>query len=395
MPFLTSNFAGIPLENPFIIAASPCSRDANHIIEAEKNGWSGAVIKSVTAHPPYTKNPRPSLSAIKNEGNIIGITSNEIYTDIIIDQWCQREIPKIKANTSDKFILIGSVMEGPNPSHWGETCDMLEKAGVDAIELNVSCPHGMSQKHMGKFIQDDANLLHLVMKACKESVKVPIVVKLNALCINSQEVIHSCKKAKIDGITATNSLLSIPSVDIRNAIPNPANNGFSTFSGYCGPGIRPIALGFIAEIAQQTNIPISGVGGIENWINVIEFIMLGASSVQLCSSVMINGYEIILQMMKNIQNFLISEGYNSIEDIVGVALNNILSSQEIINHITNATASIDLEKCSLCGLCVHSCDNGGKKAISIIDKKIIINKDKCVGCGLCSVVCPINAIVIN
>lgn len=392
---LQCNFAGIIFSNPFIVASCPCTRDANHIIEAAEHGWAGAVIKTTTNHPPYFQNPSPSLSPVKTNGVIVGMTSNEIFTDISLTEWCKNEIPKIKSKTNSSFKLIGSVMEGPNEEHWVETCLMLEKAGVDLIEMNISCPHGMSKKYMGKYIQDDPSLLFSIINNCKKELSIPLIVKLNARTNNTSAILDSCHRAGVDGITATNSLLAIPSVNINSYIPNPICNNSSTFSGYCGPGIRPIALSFIAEIAQTTNIPISGVGGIETWENIIEFFLLGASTVQVCSKVMTSGFNIVLNFKDGIAAYLQEKGFTNIQNITGLALKSLISSTEITNCTIKSKISLINENCTKCGSCITACKTSALNAISITDGSISIDHNKCICCGLCTFICPQQVIIVE
>jgi dihydropyrimidine dehydrogenase (NAD+) subunit PreA len=386
---------GLTFKNPFIVASCPATRDADHILEAAKYGWGGAVTKTVTAHPPFTRNPTPSMASLKTKsGSVFAMSSNEIYTDVRLDQWCRIEIPKIKQEAPQDFILIGSVMEGPHPTHWAGTCLQLERAGVDMIEMNVSCPHGMSEKFMGKYIQDDPRLLKSVVQACKDAVTIPVTVKLNAHCINVEEIVRACTDGKADGFTATNTLASLISIDLETLRPVPASDGYSTFGGYCGPGLRPIALRFVAEIAQSTRLPISGVGGIENWKNVVEFCLVGASTIQIATGVMLQGYGMIEALTQNIYSYLERKGYTSFGQLRGQSLSYLVSSTEIERLLPGAIAVVN-EQCTLCGKCVEPCKAGATNAITMTSDHLYINEETCIGCGLCVIVCPVDALHVG
>ncbi|SRR6266404_3178671 len=247
----------------------------------------------------------------------------------------------------------------------------------------------------GKYIQDDPILLERAVSACKDGVCIPVTVKLNANCINVNEITEACRRGGADGIAATNTIASIVSVDLATWRPVPASNGYSTFGGYCGPALRPIALRFVAEIAKTTDLPISGMGGVQDWKNAVEFLLLGASTVQVATEVMLQGYGIVSGLMQNLNGYLESMACAGIDEIKGKSLEYLVSSEEIDALIPARVALVDEHKCTLCGLCVEPCRVGATNAISMTNEHLFINEATCIGCGLCIIVCPFDALQVH
>jgi len=390
---LVTEFAGVRFANPFIVAACPLTSDASHILAAAHLGWGGAVTKTITAHPQYSRNLTPALSFIKAKHEIVGLGNNEVRTHLGIRQWCENEIPRIKKEAPD-FVLIGSVMEGVNPSDWNTTARTLEAAGVDMIEMNVSCAHGMPERWRGSYINDDPDLLEAVVSGCKANCSVPVIVKLNALCRDLGGAVRACVKGGADALAATNTLLALPSVDIRREVPNRPSSvsGESTVMGYSGTGIRPFGLHAISQMARNCALPLSGVGGIDTWENSVEYILLGATTVQVCTAAMIHGLSLIDNLKTGLCDYLLKHDAGGIRDLRGKALSSLVTPEEALNATTEASAAVDYNACTVCNKCIEPCTQAATAAISLRDGKILIDEQRCIGCGLCIAVCPFEAI---
>lgn len=393
---LKTEFAGVIFSNPFIIASCPLTSDSSHILKVARAGWGAAVTKTITSHPQYERNLTPSIAVVKGKRGIIGLGNNEIRTHLSIEEWCLREIPLVKKNAPSDFILIGSIMESTNPHHWGNTAEQLQRAGVDMIEMNVSCSHGMPEKYMGSFVNDDPKLLEEVVTGCRAKIEIPLIVKLNSLNSNLLSAVNACIKGGADGISVTNTLLSLPSVNISKRVPNQPSisEGYSTFMGYSGTGIRPFGLYSVAQIANHNPVPVSGIGGIESWENSIEYFLVGATIVQICTAAMLQGLEIITGLKSGVANYLIECGAKSINQIRGEALAHLFTPENALAVSPIVKAKVIDDQCTVCNKCINPCLEGATAAISLNKGKIIINEDECIGCGLCIVVCPFHAITM-
>jgi dihydropyrimidine dehydrogenase (NAD+) subunit PreA len=393
LPSLATEFVGISFSNPFIVASCPLTSSSSHILAVAEAGWGGAVTKTITAHPQYSRNLTPSLSIVKGKRGVVGLGNNEVRTHLSIEEWCQSEIPRVKAEAPSDFVLIGSIMEGVYPDHWRYTAFQLQEAGVDIIEMNVSCAHGMPEKYMGSFINDDPMLLEQVVAGCKAGINIPIVVKLNALSNDLLGAVSACIRGGADGIATTNTLLALPSVDIysRGAIKT---LGYSTFMGYSGAGIRPFGLYSVAQVARHNSIPVSGIGGIESWENCVEYFLIGATTVQLGTAAMLNGLRIIDDLKEGVTKYLANSKIIKLDQIRGESLAYQLGIEDALNASKVRRADVIDELCTSCNKCVSPCVEGATAAISHIGEKIVINKEECIGCGLCIAICPFDAITI-
>ena len=251
---LAIEFAGVSFKNPFMLSSAPPTMDSRHVIRAAKLGWGGAVIKTVTHEP--TVDPRTRLGVIRKDGKPIGMNNIELISREPIKTWVEDWIPKIKEESPEDFILVASIMSGPEPEGWTQLAETFSQTEVDAIELNVSCPHGSPEKHMGAFIGQDPNLVEQVTKAAKKGTDLPIFVKLTPNVTDIVPIANAAVKGGADAISAINTIESLIGVDIETATPLPVaygldtNEQYSTYGGFCGPAMKPIGLRFVSQIAR-------------------------------------------------------------------------------------------------------------------------------------------------
>jgi len=392
---LTVEFCKLVFKNPFLLSSAPPTKDADQIIRAAKIGWAGAVTKTVATFG--VKHPRPRLGRIVttiNGGINIGMENIELISDMDVKRWCEREIPSIKKNAPPDFKLILSIMAGPNPDEWGELARMVEAAGADMIEMNVSCPHGMPEKRMGALIGQDAELTAEVIRGCKKGTSLPVMVKVTPNVTDIVPIAEAAVKAGVDAISGINTVLGLIGIDIETGKPIPMTEPehYSSYGGYSGPAIRPVGLRLIAQIAKALpQIPISAMGGIEDWRSAVEYMMVGARTVEVCTAVMWHGFGIIREMIKGLTIFMDRKGYKSIEDFAGCALPYLVPFEKLTLEPAYK-AEVDPDLCTGCAKCVVACRDGGYLAINMIEGVAVIDKTKCDGCGLCTLICPESAI---
>ncbi|MBI5779313.1 MAG: NAD-dependent dihydropyrimidine dehydrogenase subunit PreA [Planctomycetes bacterium] len=384
-------FCGLEFDNPFILASGPPTRNAEMILRGLEQGWAGAVTKTVSLNP--TRSPKPRLAVINNTKSLVNI---ELISSDSPDQWI-KWIKQIKRTSPDK-IIIASIMAANKPKDWQRLARMMADSGADALELNVSCPHGMPEKGMGSLIGQDPKLAGLATKAVKKAVAIPVMVKLTPNVTDIKVIARACADNGADALSGINTVKSLPGVNINTLAPLPNVKGKSTFGGYAGRGIKPIALRCIAEMSEATGLPISAGGGIFDWEDAVEFMLLGAQTLQLCTAVMLSGYSIIHQLKHGLNNYLLSHKIKDIKDLVGLS-NKRLVKLSALKH-QNPIAQINQKKCILnlsghCHRCFTVCKDGGFQAISYNGKRCSVIRNLCGGCGLCIDICPNQAIKLN
>ena len=296
------------------------------------------------------------------------------------------------------IIIIASIMASTKPTDWQRLARMMADSGDDGLELNISCPHGMPERGMGSLIGQDPKLAGMATKAVKKAVGIPVMVKLTPNVTDIKVIARACAENGANALSGINTVKSLPGVDINTWTPLPDVRGKSTFGGYAGRGIKPIALRCVAEMYEATGLSISAGGGIFSWEDAVEFMLVGAKTLQVCTAVMLSGYSIIHQLKHGLNNYLISHKIKDIKDLVGLS-NKRLVKLASLKH-QNPIALINQTRCILnlgkhCHRCFTVCKDGGFQAVSYNGKRCSVIKDLCDGCGLCIDICPNKAIKLN
>jgi dihydroorotate dehydrogenase/NAD-dependent dihydropyrimidine dehydrogenase PreA subunit len=224
------------------------------------------------------------------------------------------------------------------------------------------------------------------IRAAKEAVDVPVFVKLSPFRDMSTAA-QAAAKAGADGIVAVNSFGPCLGVDIETGqMLMGSKAGYGWLSG---EALKPLALRCVFDVARAVDLPIIGVGGITRGSDAIEFLMVGASAVGVCTAAILKGPQIYGKIARGIEKWLDEHGYTSVDDIRGLA---IQRWQEREFRTTHVPPTLDLETCTGCGLCEASCVYD---AIHVIDDKAKLSPEACYGCGLCVTRCPVRALSIT
>ena len=212
-----------------------------------------------------------------------------------------------------------------------------------------------------------------------------------------RDAAEAAKRGGADGISAINTIKSITGINPHTYVSAPAVHGRSAVGGYSGNAVKPIALRFIAELGQDPNLKgmhLSGMGGVETWLDALEFLLLDAGSVQVTTAVMQYGYRIIDDLKTGLALYLAEKGFKSVREAEGLALDSVSDTTGVLERDTVIFPKFRRENCIGCGRCVVSCADGGHQALRLNeDRKPVLNAEKCVGCHLCRLVCPNHAIV--
>ena len=389
---LRCNMCGIPLENPFLLSSSVVASTYDMCARAFEAGWAGVCFKTICSLDIHEASPR--FSAITgSDRSIIGFKNIEQLSDHSVEE-NMAVFRKLKENYPDKFILA-SIM-GQNEEEWGELAGLCEKNGADAVELNFSCPN-MMDEGLGSDIGQVPELVERFTAAAKRGCSIPVLAKLTPNVASMSPAAEAAKRGGADGIAAINTIKSITGVDIDTYVAEPDVHGRSALGGYSGNAVKPIALRFISELGlnpELKELHISGMGGIETWQDALEFILLGAGTVQVTTAVMQYGYRIIDDLKAGLNLYLTEKRFKNVTEAIGLGLSTLSETTEALERDTILYPQFVRERCIGCGRCAISCSDGGHQAIRLDkNRKPIMDGSKCVGCHLCVLVCPGLAIV--
>ena len=392
MATLKTSVMGIDFENPFILASAPPTARIDSIDKAFELGWGGAVLKTITPDDLEMIEASQRYASWKNGTKVCGFENIELLSHLTVQQWLDGiEFLRRKHPTK---VQIASIMAPVVKEEWQNLVRTLNKASIDAFELNFSCPHGMPEKGIGMAIGTNAEISSMITKWVKEVAGKPVFVKLSPNVTNIAEIAEAVENAGADGISAINTVQSMMGVDLDTFVPMPNVNGKSTFGGYSGASVKPIGLRCVAQIRQKSDLPILGIGGISNWHDAAEYMTVGADVVQVCTEVMINGYAVVKAMKQGLLDYLESKGFASPADLKNRAIAN-LSAHEKLDKSKQVYPHINDDLCVKCSKCVTVCDESEHSALSLQNGHIEVNRDNCVGCSLCSHACPKSAITMK
>ena len=388
---LRTELCGIPLENPFFLSSSVVASTYDMCARAFEAGWAGAAFKTICSFEIHEASPR--FSAITGaEGNIIGFKNIEQLSDHSVAENME-VFRRLKKDYPTKFILA-SIM-GQDEAEWEELARLCEENGADAVELNFSCPN-MMEGGLGSDIGQIPELVERYTAAAKRGTKIPVLAKLTPNVAAMSPAAEAAMRGGADGIAAINTIKSIIDVNRHTYISAPAVHGMSAVGGYSGNAVKPIALRFIAELGQNPaleGLHISAMGGIENWSDALEYMLLGAGTVQVTTAVMQFGYRIIEDLKSGLNYYLAEKGLDNVSQIRGLALDYVSNTTEVLERDTVIFPKFHRDRCIGCGRCSISCADGGHQAIRMgEDRRPILDGKKCVGCHLCLLVCPQRAI---
>ena len=345
----TVRFTGIKFENPFLLSSAPPTESENNILRAFEAGWGGVVTKTIGMHPVTnvvgakakfmrTGADDAYVSMKKRPGAALHSSWNwELISDKTIDWWVPR-IQRIKAAHPTK-VLIASIMAGSGNDkelrNWQHLAEAVQDAGADGIECNFSCPH-MDRKDMGSNIGKDEGLCSVVTEAVKEVAKIPVWTKLTPATRDMVVEAAACFRGGADAMVSSNTFPSLPLIDPETLEFEINVDGMVSSGGLGGPAILPMALANMAKMTQAfPDREFSGIGGVSDFAQALSYFLLGAGTVQVCTSAMLDsaiGPNVIKRLNGGLDAFLernADKGWKTVEDFRGIRRDRVVLQSQI------------------------------------------------------------------
>ena len=343
MATLETTVNGLNFKNPFVIGSGPPGTNANVIRKAFDEGWGGVVAKTISMDASKVTNVAPRYARMRatDSKEVFGWQNIELISDRPFETWLE-EFDSVKQSHPDG-ILIASVMEEYNRERWIEMIERCQEVGVDAFELNFSCPHGLPERKMGAAMGEDPDIVGEVTAWVIEAATIPVWAKLTPNITHIADPGKRALESGADGLAAINTILSVMGIDLETLRPQPTVEGYSVPGGYSCKAVRPIALRMVMELARMMeddfqDRTISGIGGIETGEDAAQFILLGASTVQVCTGVMINGYSMVRKMCEGLLAFMEKHQFDTLDDFRGASIPYFSTHADLVNRQAKAKA---------------------------------------------------------
>ena len=295
------NKRGLQLKNPVMTASGTAGYGMEYaeLVDIER---LGAVVSKAITLKPRCGNPQIRLAETAS-GLLNSIGLQNIGVDALIKEkapvWATWDVP----------VIVN--IAGESIAEYGELAGKLEGiAGISGIEVNISCPNvAMGGMEFGK----NPEIAAEVTEAVKSGTNLPVIIKLTPNVTDITEIARAVVEAGADAISLINTLTGM-AIDVSNRKPFLG----SITGGLSGPAIKPIALYMVYQVSQAVDVPIIGCGGISFADDALEFIMAGASAVQMGTATMVNP-NAPLEVVEGLERFMEREGISDIAELIGAA----------------------------------------------------------------------------
>ncbi|MBN1390563.1 MAG: dihydroorotate dehydrogenase [Candidatus Thermoplasmatota archaeon] len=304
-PKLDVEVAGIRFLNPLILASGVADETGASMAEAVRMGAGGVVTKSLSLEP-REGHPNPCVVEFPyGILNAMGLPNPGVrgYSD---------EVEEYLSTTRGSAPIIASVF-GSSIEEYAMAAGAVKDLGVHAVEINGSCPNA---RGLGLQFGQDPLVIEDLVKEVKATVPIPVFFKLTPACSSIVDLAQAAQMGGADGLVAVNTMPAMK-IDVRTRMPVLTN----VTGGLSGPALRPVGVRCVYQIANsgKVHLPIIGAGGISTWEDALEYIMAGASAVQIGTAVTWGNLDVFSKIKEGMMTYMIEERIGRISDMVGSA----------------------------------------------------------------------------
>ena len=333
MTDLSITVHGMAFDNPFVLGSGPPGTNGKVIARSFDLGWGGMISKTFAMDASQVTNTAPRYAKLRGRASdeVIGFENIELISDRPYADWLD-DLAQLKRSYPHK-ILIASIMEEYRRDAWQQIVREVQATGVDGFELNLSCPHGLPERKMGMAMGENPDIVEEVVGWVKQVARIPVWAKMTPNVGNPTLPAGAALRGGADGISLINTILSVSGIDLKTLRPMPTVEGHSVPGGYSGQAVRPIALRQVMEVARANpGVAISGIGGIETGADAAQFLLLGASTVQVCTGAMLRGYEIIDELKAELAKFMVDHQFGNLREFIGKSLPFFTTHRDLVDR---------------------------------------------------------------
>lgn len=309
---------GIRFPNPFGLASAPPATTCGMIRRGFEAGWGFAVTKTFGLDKDIVTNVAPRIVRGTTSGHIYGpgqgsFLNIELISEKTAAYWCQG-VAELKKDFPD-HVVISSIMCSYNKEDWQEIAIMAEKSGADGLELNLSCPHGMGERGMGLACGQNPDMVRDICAWVKEVTTIPVFAKMTPNVTNIVSIAAAAKEGGADGVTAINTVSGLMGLNSKGvAWPNVGHLQRTTYGGVSGNAVRPMALKAVSSIAKALpGFPILATGGIDSADSTLQFLLAGASVMQVSSAIQNQDFTVIEDYITGLKALLYLETLDGLD----------------------------------------------------------------------------------
>jgi dihydroorotate dehydrogenase (NAD+) catalytic subunit len=297
---LRTEIAGVRLRNPTMLASGFLDETGGSLVRVYRAGAGAVVTKSIGPEPRegYANPTVVELDA--GLLNAVGLPNPGI----------EEFRNELKEALNANAVVIGSVY-GKDAAEYAKVASRMEDMGVAAIELNLSCPHA---KGLGTEIAQSEEAVQDFTRGVKDAVDVPVFPKLSPNVADIASFALAAERGGADAIVAINTVKAM-AIAPELRMPILANR----YGGLSGPAIRPIGVRAVYDIYEKVDIPLIGVGGVDSGMAALEYVMAGASAIQIGTAIVGQGLGVFERVTKEMGSVLEDIGFKSVTEAVGVA----------------------------------------------------------------------------
>jgi dihydroorotate dehydrogenase subfamily 1 len=392
MADLEVNFCGVRIKNPIVASSAEPTLNSRNMKKCIDTGAGGVITKTMTDSPAMRELTTRSKWRFLNEkqevcqGKVPRAFSLYGRSGLALEEpevFVEEVKETLRYAADHDATVIGSI-GSTEISGWVALGKQMEDTGVPVMELNFGCPHPklMPGVRTGMNVGQDFDYACEITHAVAEAVKIPIMIKVTPQVTDLVAFSGRLKDAGAAAVTLTNRFIGfVPDIETGKPL-------IYGQAGVGGPWIKPLTLRWINEVrkAYRGRIFIAGTNGAYDWRDVVMFIMSGAHIVEMCSAVMVYGYEWLGKQVRGLEKFMDEKGYKTIDQMLGIASDAAMAYADMPRE----KAKVDSNYCSNCGRCLKACFYDAMQPGS---KHTWVQEDNCIGCGGCYSVCPVDGAI--